>query len=155
LKSRKKSKYCQGCQVVNHKAHCWLDRQLIGQEFPWVHTIKDLPVRTFGFKHRYAMHDSETALLLYLLSGKASVYVVSVLHDAVDKASRVRKKKPKPSNRFGRTTNKCPKCGNVTWKRGREVSKDEKKSVPFTECAKCGFKIGGTQEEKKSNKHPA
>jgi len=104
-------------------------------------------VRTFGFKHRYAMHDSETALLLYLLSGKASVYVVSVLHDAVDKASTVRKKRQPPSTRFGRTTNKCPKCGNVTWKVGREVSADGKSSHPFKKCAKCGFEIGGVEKK--------
>lgn len=58
-----------------------------------MHRLKDLPVRSFGFKHRAAMHDGETALLLLLLSRSWDVYWSSILHDLCDKCSEVRKKR--------------------------------------------------------------
>jgi len=66
---------------------------LLGKDYNWLHEVKDLPVRSLGFKHRAAMHDHDTALLLALLSRDLDVYVASIIHDACDKAVQMKKKK--------------------------------------------------------------
>lgn len=73
---------------MDRKAHEYVTEKLYGQPFSFVHAVKDRSVKSLGFKHRSAMHDEETALLLTLISGDLAVYFVSQLHDMCDKYGR-------------------------------------------------------------------
>jgi hypothetical protein len=73
---------------MDRKAHNFITKVLYGKEYDWIHAIKDAPVKNLGFKHRAAMHDEETNLLLILISKDLTVYFVSQLHDMCDKYGR-------------------------------------------------------------------
>ena len=78
---------------MRRKAHNFVTKCLYGKDYVWVHEVKDLPVRSLGFKHRAAMHDHDTAVLLVLIGKDLGVYDVSVLHDACDWASTEKRKR--------------------------------------------------------------
>lgn len=85
--------------MPSRKAHNFITKRLLGKDYAWLHEVKDLPARSLGFKHRVAMHDHETAILLALISRDPKVYFASILHDACDKMSTERKRKIKLKNR--------------------------------------------------------
>ena len=91
-----KKKQIGSCQALpNRKAHNFITKLLLGKDYNWVHALKDLPAGSLGFKHRCALHDHETALLLFLITKDPKVYFASILHDVLDKVCSDLKKKRK------------------------------------------------------------
>lgn len=82
--------------MPSHKVHCWITKLLLGNSYSYIHRLKDLPAGSLGFKHRCALHDHETALLLFLITKDPGAYFASILHDVLDKVcSDFKKKKRK------------------------------------------------------------
>jgi len=71
--------------LPNRKAHNFITKLLLGKDYNWIHELKDLPARSLGYKHRCALHDHETALLLLLVTRDPNAYFASILHDVLDK----------------------------------------------------------------------
>jgi hypothetical protein len=87
--------------LPSRKEHLALDRLLIGKTYERIHKAKDKPSKWMGSRHRKALHDPISNLLLALIEypkDPASAFLSAQLHDLVDfAASKARGRRRKKS----------------------------------------------------------
>jgi hypothetical protein len=69
------------------KTHLALDKLLLDKAYEKIHETKDKPSRWMGSKHRRALHDPLSNLILALIEypkDPASAFFSAQLHDLVD-----------------------------------------------------------------------
>lgn len=78
--------------MPDHRVHRFIDRAVLGREYPWVHRFMDKPYRLLGPRHRILFHDAGTVVLLMAVDPGAGLS--ALLHIVADHAL--------PSRRAGR-----------------------------------------------------
>lgn len=73
--------------MPTREVHRKVDRLILGEEFPEVHRIKDLPAKFLGAKHRRLFHDVDTAVLLGAIYGPKA-FLSALLHDLADHGAK-------------------------------------------------------------------
>jgi hypothetical protein len=73
--------------LPSRKEHVALDRLVFGKTYGRIHQIKDSPSKWMGSKHRKALHDPVSNLLLALIEyprDPTRAFLSAQLHDLVD-----------------------------------------------------------------------
>jgi hypothetical protein len=73
--------------LPSRKTHLALDRLVFGKTYDKVHHIKDKPSKWMGSKHRKALHDPVSNLVLALIEyprDPTRAFLSAQLHDLID-----------------------------------------------------------------------
>jgi hypothetical protein len=73
--------------LPSRKEHVALDRLLLGKTYERIHLMKDKPSKWMGSKHRKALHDPVSNLLLALIEypkDPTRAFLSGQLHDLLD-----------------------------------------------------------------------